>query len=218
MASAKEFSGKGAGRGFLGNILPYEQIAEALTNIVEGQAIRNVAVSGIDSGVGVSTICSDLAQTLSLSNHTILLIRVLPAPAGKEGGADVIARLQKILKGQEKNIQAGVTHINLMTDELPRPASPQEGELVKIMQGLEQVFSVILWDLPPSDQAVQSRMISQYTQGVVLVVEAGRTRWQTARHVIDHFRFSGCNILGIILNKKKNYIPSWLYKLLFRDI
>jgi Mrp family chromosome partitioning ATPase len=48
--------------------------------------------------------------------------------------------------------------------------------------------------------------------GVVLVVEAEKTRWPVAENVRDKIKGSGGNILGIVLNKRRYYIPEWVYK------
>jgi Mrp family chromosome partitioning ATPase len=47
--------------------------------------------------------------------------------------------------------------------------------------------------------------------GVVLVVEAEKTRWPVAETVRDKIKNSGGNILGIVLNKRRYYIPDWIY-------
>lgn len=202
---------------FTPNVLTYEQITETLTNVVDHDTVYNVGVCGIDVGADSSAVAYDLAQTLSLSSHKVLLVKVHDVGAGK-GSGDFKARVSELLKKTGKNYSGGVVTLDVALSDLPRPASPQEAVFVDTVQVLEQEFSVILWDLPPVDKAAQTRMIAQYTQGVILVVEAGQTRWQTTRYAMEHLRFSDCKILGVILNKKKNYIPNWLYKLLFRDV
>lgn len=196
-------------------VLTYEQITETLTNTVDGQKINHIAVSGVDAPEGASAICASLVQTLSLSHNNILFIKV--HNGAQTNPAGFVAHFEQVLKHQNKDSDGDTIQIELSTKDLPRPASTQEDLLKTMMQDLENIFDIIIWDLPPTDKSARSRMVAQYTQGVVLVVEAGKTRWQTANHTMEHFRFSGCTILGVILNKKKNYIPNWIYKLLFRD-
>ena len=71
------------------------------------------------------------------------------------------------------------------------------------IKDLEDNYDAIIWDLPPTDQSARSRMLAQFTQGVILVAESGKTRWQAALHSIEHFKHSGAQVLGVILNKKK---------------
>ena len=56
--------------------------------------------------------------------------------------------------------------------------------------------------------------LSRKASGVLLVVEAERTRApiiEQARKVIET---GGGRLLGVILNKRKHHIPGWIYKLL----
>ncbi len=50
--------------------------------------------------------------------------------------------------------------------------------------------------------------------GVILVVEAEKTKWRTARHVREQIERVGGNILGIVFNKRRYYIPQSIYKYL----
>ena len=47
--------------------------------------------------------------------------------------------------------------------------------------------------------------------GLVLVVEAGVTKWEVAKVAKKQLEDNNVNILGAILNKKKYYIPSFFY-------
>jgi len=50
--------------------------------------------------------------------------------------------------------------------------------------------------------------------GVILVVEAEKTKWRTARHVRAQIERVGGKILGIVFNKRRYYIPQSIYKYL----
>jgi protein-tyrosine kinase len=77
---------------------------------------------------------------------------------------------------------------------------------------LKQRFDVILVDSPSAITLMDSAAISSRVDGIVLVVEAERTRWPVAENVRDRIKNSGGNILGIVLNKRRYYIPRWIYK------
>ncbi|MEZ5813132.1 MAG: hypothetical protein R3E13_00155 [Alphaproteobacteria bacterium] len=201
------------------NLLTFEQIVETLTNTIDSKHVHHVALAGVDSRSGTHDICASLVKTLALSHSRVLLVTV--ENDGKTALSSLPGmdkRFEQVIKSAQDHKEGGIITTEIYTQELPHPASPQEARLQNIMKALEDVYDVIVWDLPPTDKAVQSRMVAQFTQGVVLVVEAGKTRWQSAHHAMEHFKYSGAQILGIILNNKKNYIPDWLYRLLFRDI
>ena len=77
---------------------------------------------------------------------------------------------------------------------------------------LKQRFDLVLVDSPPATTSTDGLAISSKVDGVVLVVEAEKTRWPVAENVRDRIKSSGGNILGIVLNKRRYYIPEWVYK------
>jgi Mrp family chromosome partitioning ATPase len=48
--------------------------------------------------------------------------------------------------------------------------------------------------------------------GVVLVVEAEKTRWQVVENLKEKIQNVGGNIIGVVFNKRRFYIPEALYK------
>jgi Mrp family chromosome partitioning ATPase len=48
--------------------------------------------------------------------------------------------------------------------------------------------------------------------GVIVVVEAGKTSRQVARAAKQAIELAGARILGVVLNKRHYFIPGWLYK------
>jgi Mrp family chromosome partitioning ATPase len=46
--------------------------------------------------------------------------------------------------------------------------------------------------------------------GVILVVQAECTKTEVVRRIAKELGSAGVNILGIVLNKKKKYIPAFL--------
>jgi Mrp family chromosome partitioning ATPase len=77
---------------------------------------------------------------------------------------------------------------------------------------LKQRFDLILVDSPPATTSTDGLAISSKVDGVILVVEAEKTRWPVAENVRDRIKRSGGNILGIVLNKRRFYIPDFIYK------
>jgi len=48
--------------------------------------------------------------------------------------------------------------------------------------------------------------------GVVVVVEAEKTRWQVVENLKQKIENRGGNILGIVFNKRRFYIPDSIYR------
>ena len=46
----------------------------------------------------------------------------------------------------------------------------------------------------------------------LLVVEAGRTRTPVVRRAMEEIEAAGGKLQGVVLNRRKHYIPSWIYR------
>ena len=58
----------------------------------------------------------------------------------------------------------------------------------------------------------QGITISAIVDGVVLVVEAENTRWQVVDNLKHNIMKNKGNILGIVFNKRRFYIPDFIYR------
>ena len=77
---------------------------------------------------------------------------------------------------------------------------------------LKQHFDFILIDSPPVTRSALGLALVHKVDGVLLVVEAEKTRWPVARHVKNRVIAAQGNLLGVILNKRRYYLPSFIYK------
>lgn len=73
-------------------------------------------------------------------------------------------------------------------------------------------FDHVIIDCPPISAFPETRVIAGKVKGVVLVINSGKTKNQAALRVKKDLQEAGANILGAVLNKRKFFIPNWLYK------
>jgi Mrp family chromosome partitioning ATPase len=78
---------------------------------------------------------------------------------------------------------------------------------------LKTKFDLVLIDSAPLTQSPDALAIASRVDGVILVVEADKTRWQTVNNVKEHIVKVGGSILGIAFNKRRYHIPQAIYKL-----
>jgi Mrp family chromosome partitioning ATPase len=72
----------------------------------------------------------------------------------------------------------------------------------------------IILDLPPSLLYPDMTILAPAMDCVLVVVEAEETRWQVAREARKQIESAGIDLLGVVLNRKRHYIPEFLYRLL----
>jgi len=77
---------------------------------------------------------------------------------------------------------------------------------------IRQRFDLILIDSPAFSASVDGIDLCAMVDGVVLVIEAERTRSPVTKETKERIRSSGGNLLGIVFNKHRHYLPEWIYK------
>ena len=81
-------------------------------------------------------------------------------------------------------------------------------------ENLKHRFDLIVIDTPPSHMSSDGISVSSKVDGVILVIEAENTRWPIAEKTKDDIKYHGGSVIGIILNKRKQYIPDSIYRML----
>lgn len=77
---------------------------------------------------------------------------------------------------------------------------------------LRDRFDLILVDSPPAAKSPDGLAICDKVDGVILVLEAEKTRWPVVEKVKEEIIQHGGNLLGVIFNKRRYYIPHFIYK------
>ena len=54
--------------------------------------------------------------------------------------------------------------------------------------------------------------MARVADGVIMVVEAESTRWEVVQRAKKRLADGGAHLIGGILNKRRYYVPPWLYK------
>jgi Mrp family chromosome partitioning ATPase len=77
---------------------------------------------------------------------------------------------------------------------------------------LKSSFDFVILDSAPIGESSDAFALCQFTDGLVLVLEAGKTRRETALVAASNLRAAGIPILGGVLNKRTFPIPESIYK------
>lgn len=77
---------------------------------------------------------------------------------------------------------------------------------------LKEKFDLILIDSSSDTNTTESITVSRNVDGVVLIVEAEKTSKKSIKKIRDRVIANGGNIIGVIFNKRKYYIPEYFYK------
>lgn len=86
------------------------------------------------------------------------------------------------------------------------------GAVTAMVNRLSSSFELVILDLPPVSKSVIGPAMSKALDGVVLVVEAERTRSLSVRATQKTIQVHGGTVLGVVLNKRRSHGPKFLYR------
>lgn len=84
--------------------------------------------------------------------------------------------------------------------------------VTSMVNRLSSSFELVILDLPPVSKSVIGPAMSKALDGVVLVVEAERTRSLSVRATQKTIQVHGGTVLGVVLNKRRSHLPKFLYR------
>jgi len=80
------------------------------------------------------------------------------------------------------------------------------------LQTLRFAFDFILLDCPALSVSDETAFLAPEADGVMVVVEADRTKQEQIQNAQQTIERADANLLGFILNKRQYTVPDWLYK------
>ena len=79
------------------------------------------------------------------------------------------------------------------------------------LQTLRFAFDYILLDCPALSISDEAAMLASKIDGVIIVVEADRTRREQIQNSKQAIETADGNLLGLVLNKRQYTVPGWIY-------
>jgi len=85
-------------------------------------------------------------------------------------------------------------------------------QFTQFMEIMQERFDYVIVDAPPVQGFPETLLLASKVDGVVLVVNSGKTRRQAAIRAKKKLVETGGRLLGVVLNKRKYYIPDFIYQ------
>jgi capsular exopolysaccharide synthesis family protein len=180
-----------------------------------------VGVTSCSRREGVSVVAENLAVCAAeFYTGQVLLVDANPqyASVAKRFAVEQAVGLADCLQGEASAVECIVETSQLGFSVLPAgtsdPASSRVSDehAANVFNELRQHFDMIVVDLPPANKMDEMFAASHLFDGILLAIEAERIRRQAALRVKRQLEQANARLLGVVLNKRKNYIPEWLYR------
>jgi len=182
---------------------------------------RTVGVVGCETSKMRSQVAADLAiQAAASGGEPVLLIDADPRKRrvtkrfhinGSPGWREVISGAINAASCVHKQ---EVENLSVMS-----PGTPDGHEAGKLsttgnasqLEGIKSDYGLVVVDLP-SERDMEAAPAAKWLDETVLVVEAERTRIQSAQRAKEQLERAGVRVTGVVLANRRDHIPSWLYQ------
>jgi hypothetical protein len=173
-----------------------------------------IALSSSNPGEGVTYVARALLHELarcelnSVAGVNVSFLRKLHEPT-VEAIRNSIARQASYLPGETEGIGRSKKSL-----AMPQRKGPWEGswEYRRDCIGLlRDEFDYTIIDCPSLRESGDLLSIAPFVDGIILVVEANRTRREQPRQAEQRISAAGGTLLGYILNKRVYEVPQWIY-------
>lgn len=200
---------------------PLAPLFAAIRPLLDGKQGVVLHLVAATQGEGASTIAREFAMLAATTGHRRTLLvdadRRQPQTA-RAFGCDTRQGLVELLWGGLDG--ADVLHpvagtllsVTCLIGERG-PASVDAETLRELYARLREQFELVVVDCPPVGDNYTS-LLPESADGVILVVQAEKTRPAVIARAKEMVQQAGGQVLGAVLNRRTNYIPDFLYRLL----
>ena len=183
--------------------------------------LRTLGLTSCASGEGVSTVAAHLARAAATFGlgRVLLVDANLARPSVHHlftleswpGLAEVL--LESVPVGDLVQ-PTGVTNLAVLTAGRvgQRLAQLQDALEEAPLEEFQEGFDLTLFDLPATAAGPTAARLAARLGGAVLVLEAESTPSDAASRETELLAQAGVRLLGVVFNKRRQYVPSWLHR------
>ena len=175
---------------------------------------RVVMFIASQGGEGTSTVAAQFAQSLASDERLRVLLvdaHVRRPAYGYDGSPSAVPPARVTPRRQAQPDAPG-------PDLMPLSADSREAHNLtpaSLRESLDAVASGYDWiviDGPPVLESPDAATLGVVADGVVVVVQAGRTKRPVLTRSVDLMSRAGGRVLGMVLNRRRLEIPEFIYR------
>ncbi|MCB0166148.1 MAG: polysaccharide biosynthesis tyrosine autokinase [Anaerolineae bacterium] len=191
----------------------YRMIRSNIQFMAIDQPITSLVVTSASPGEGKSVTTANLGVVMAQAGlNTIIIDTDLRRPTQHQiFGLDNNHGLTDLLRATKPNLsrylkKTDTNNLYVIPSGTP-PPNPAEllgsERMRRLLTKLSEWADVIICDSPPVLAAADAAIMSNRVDGLVLVVQAEKTRLGAAQEALETLQQAGANILGAVLNRTK---------------
>jgi protein-tyrosine kinase len=196
----------------------HHQIESLLSNTSN----KMIQFVGTRRGEGVSTIVREFAK-VAVERHgkSVLVLDAAYQDPGRRininvtceyGWLDLLKEGELIDKAFFRVGESNLYFAPISVQATMVPPAKDLSMALNVWSKLKEKFDLILIDSSSDANTSESIAVSRNVDGVLLVIEAEKTSKKAIKKIKNRIDANGGTIIGVIFNKRKYYIPEYLYR------
>ena len=191
----------------------YRMVRNNIQFVSVDHPAKSIMVTSATPGEGKSVTTANLGIIMAQAGRkTIIVDADLRRPTQHEifqvpnlaGLTDLLCSPDSKPDGHMR--KTAIENLYLVTSG-PLPPNPSEllgsERMRQVLTTLGKLADVVIYDSPPALSVSDAVVLSNRVDGVILVTEAGKTRFGAVRQTLLNLHQAGANLLGGILNQVK---------------
>jgi len=197
-------------------------LRNSIDSILGSSGKRTIMVTGSSHEEGVTTLAEGYAR--SLVTHSQLRVLLLEMNARRpsmlwrlglgsgEGVTHYFSEQRPLRTLVQATSLEGLNVVHVGEKDAARIQVHMQQRLPRLLQEALESYDRVIIDAPPVIQCPETPPMAALVDGVVLVVRCERTKREMVQRSMSMIaQFEG-KVLGVVLNRKKYYIPDFVYR------
>lgn len=188
-----------------------------------GQAVRTLMMVSGTACEGRTSAAACLGLALCAAGRTLLIDAHLRKPdlsnkfatPGAPGLSEVVLDGMALDAALYPTADADTLFILPAGQRMASPSTIfRSAAFAALMTDLKRGWDYVVCDTPPVLSESDASLMAAQFDAAVLVVSCEETRWEVARMVAERMDAAGGRLIAAVLNRRRYYIPSALYRTL----
>jgi succinoglycan biosynthesis transport protein ExoP len=175
------------------------------------QPVKSILVTNPPGGQGKTTTVANLGSVMAGAGLKTILIDgdlrrpklhdLFGLPRGPGLGDFLRSRSVEV---EEIERAAPIQNVKVITSGAPldNPSDWLDSpRMTELLSSLMRRADIVIVDSPPTLAVADAATLAKQVDGVILVIDAGRTSREAARHSVTALEYTGARILGAVLNR-----------------
>lgn len=194
----------------------------ALRTIGNDREIKAVLILSSVHGEGASLVCFQFAHSIAQGEgEKVLLVDAnlrnpsLHSLCDLEQGTGLVDLLEGRVSADEivrETAQPGLSIVTAGAQTKDAPRLLGSSQLIKAVEIWKKRFSLVIFDTSPVLAYADAVVLGRFLDGVIMVVHAGKTRWEVIQRAQEILKNAKANVIGVVLNKRQYVIPKLVYR------